>query len=110
MRPSILRPRASANRHLIIVECHALSSSLRAKRGNPEANATISGLPRRCAPRNDGELERQAIEEFIITVIADHEIGVCDVGEAVPLVKALCAEVFAIDTQDDVIIATLLSF
>ena len=33
-----------------------LSPSLRAKRGNPEANAAQSGLPRRCAPRNDSFL------------------------------------------------------
>ncbi len=34
----------------------ALPLSLRAKRGNPEANAARSGLPRRYAPRNDGFL------------------------------------------------------
>ena len=35
-------------------------SSLRAKRGNPEANAAQSGLLRRCAPRNDGLLRALA--------------------------------------------------
>jgi hypothetical protein len=31
------------------------SSSLRAQRGNPAAER-VPGLPRRCAPRNDGSL------------------------------------------------------
>ena len=31
-------------------------SSLRAKRGNPAFGAVASGLPRRCAPRNDSFL------------------------------------------------------
>jgi Phosphotransferase enzyme family len=41
--------------------CDAVrSSSLRAKRGNPETPETKAGLSRRCAPRNDGEgLDRQ---------------------------------------------------
>ncbi len=61
-----------------------LSSSLRAKRGNPEANAAQSGLPRRVvyperlqgsrrAPRNDGHLRALASWRETILLFSSRE-------------------------------------
>ncbi len=60
----------------------SFETSLRAKRSNPAVNASCSGLPRRCAPRND------ALTKNIIKLLM---FGILTLGVATSArLSALC--------------------